>query len=267
MNIVIKTPEMIERMRVASQGAASTLSMIAPHVKVGVTTEELNTLCHEYITQTLGATPAPLNYRGFPKSICTSINHQVCHGIPGPKKLKAGDIINIDVTIIKEGMHGDTSKMFILPGANRLSERLCQVSQQCLYLGIQQVKPGATLGDIARVIEEYAHEHDYTSVRDFCGHGIGETFHEDPQVLHYINAPNADVILKPGMVFTIEPMINAGKHHTKILNDGWTAVTKDRSLSAQWEHTIAVTETGFEILTLREEEREQGITETMIPTH
>ncbi|MCK5885134.1 MAG: type I methionyl aminopeptidase, partial [Alcanivorax sp.] len=197
--------------------------------------------------------PAPLNYHGFPKSICTSVNHQVCHGIPGGKKLKNGDIVNIDITVIKDGWHGDTSKMFMVGSVSPHARKLIESTQQAMYLGIQQVRPGARLGDIGHAIQKFAESRRYSVVREFCGHGIGKVFHEDPQILHY-GKPETGLELKPGMVFTIEPMINLGKRHVKILADGWTAVTKDRSLSAQWEHTLAVTETGFEIFTLRDEE-------------
>lgn len=252
--IPLKTPEELEKMRVAGQLAAKVLEMIGPHVKPGITTEELDEICHDYIVNELKAIPAPLNYRGFPKSICTSVNHQVCHGIPGKKRLKRGDIINIDITVIKDGFHGDTSKMFIVGGKTfPHAERLVRVTQEAMYRAIRAVRPGIDLGLIGQIIQEYAEKHGYSVVREFCGHGIGREFHEPPQVLHY-GKPNTGIRLEPGMVFTIEPMINAGKRHIKILGDGWTVVTRDRSLSAQWEHTVAVTEDGFEVLTLREEE-------------
>ena len=255
MSVTLKSQDEIAKMRVAGQLAAEVLTMIETYVKPGVTTEELNTLCHDYIVNQQQAIPAPLNYKGFPKSICTSVNHQVCHGIPGPKKLKEGDIVNIDVTVIKDDYHGDTSKMYFVGKPKILAERLCRVTQDCLYAGIRLVKPGIHLGDIGAAIQQLAESQRFSVVREFCGHGIGKIFHEEPQVLHY-GTPGTGLRLEPGMTFTIEPMINAGKRHLKILPDGWTAVTKDHSLSAQWEHTIAVTETGYEILTFREEEIE-----------
>ncbi len=253
MGIQLKSKDDIELMRISGQLAAEVLDMIAPHVVPGITTEELDNICHEYIVNTQQAIPAPLNYRGFPKSICTSINYQVCHGIPSKKKLKNGDIVNIDITVIKNGFHGDTSKMFLVGNASPHAKKLIDVTQKALYIGIQQVKPGARLGDIGHAIQKFAESKRYSVVREFCGHGIGKTFHEEPQVLHY-GRPNTGIVLEAGLVFTIEPMINIGKRHVKILPDGWTAITKDRSLSAQWEHTLAVTDSGFEILTLREEE-------------
>jgi len=253
MAIVIKTPEQIEKMRVAGRLAAEVLEMIEPHVKKGVTTDELNQICHDYIVNEQQAVPAPLNYHGFPKSICTSVNHVICHGIPSDKKLKDGDIINIDITVIKDGFHGDTSKMFMVGKPKLIAERLCRVAQECLYLGIDMVKPGVHLGDIGHAIEKHAHKHNFSVVREYCGHGIGEAFHEDPQVLHY-GKPGTGPVLKEGMTFTIEPMINAGKRHCSLLKDGWTVVTKDRSLSAQWEHTLLVTASGVEVLTKRKEE-------------
>jgi methionyl aminopeptidase len=256
MSVIIKTPEEIEKMRVSGRLAAEVLEMIAPYVQPGVTTDELDRRCHDYIVDVQHAIPAPLNYRGFPKSICTSVNHQVCHGIPGNKKLKSGDIINIDITTIKDGFHGDTSKMFFVGEPSVLARRLTKVTYEALWLGIHQVKPGAHLGDIGHIIQQYAESHNYSVVHEYCGHGIGRGFHEDPQVLHY-GAPGTGIKLVPGMCFTIEPMINAGKRQVKMLPDGWTVVTKDRSLSAQWEHTILVTEAGYEVLTLRDEEREQ----------
>lgn len=253
MSISLKTPAEIEKMRIAGRLAAEVLEMIEPHVVPGVSTEELDRLCHQHIVHVQKAIPAPLNYKGFPKSICTSVNHQVCHGIPGPKKLKNGDIVNIDITIIKDGYHGDTSKMFFVGEAPIRAKRLVKVTQECMYLGIQQVRPGARLGDIGHAIQKHAESNGYSVVQEFCGHGIGREFHEDPQVLHY-GKPGTGIALEPGMTFTIEPMINLGKRYVKILSDGWTAVTKDHSLSAQWEHTILVTQGGWEILTLRREE-------------
>lgn len=254
MTILIKTPEEIEKMRVAGRLAAEVLEMIAPYVVKGVSTGQLDKLCHNYITTEQKAIPAPLNYHGFPKSICTSINHVVCHGIPTEeRKLKDGDIINIDITVIKDGYHGDTSAMFVVGKPSILAERLCKVTQECLYESLKLVKPGTHLGDIGAVIQKHAHANNFSVVRDFCGHGIGAAFHEEPQVLHYGKA-GTGAILQAGMCFTIEPMINAGKYATKTLKDGWTAITKDRSLSAQWEHTLLVTDDGCEILTLRQDE-------------
>ena len=247
-------------MRAAGRAAASVLEMIGPHVDVGTTTEHLNSICHDFIVNDLKCIPAPLNYGGgggqmpFPKSICTSVNHVVCHGIPSPsKKLKSGDVLNIDITVIKDGYHGDTSKMFFVGQASVLAKRLAQVTQECLYRGIETVKPGATLGDIGYAIQKHAESHRFSVVREFCGHGIGKVFHDTPQILHYGRRGGGQV-LEEGMTFTIEPMINAGKRHIKILPDQWTAVTKDHKMSAQWEHTLMVTHDGFEIFTLREEE-------------
>ena len=248
MSIHVKTPEEIEKMRVAGRLAGEVLQMIRPHVQAGITTDELDRLCHDYIVNEQGAIPAPLNYKGFPKSICTSINHQVCHGIPSEKKLKKGDILNIDITVIKDGFHGDTSKMFYVGEPSVLARRICEISHECMLIGIEQVKPGARLGDIGHAIQVHAESNNYSVVREYCGHGIGRQFHEEPQVLHY-GEPGTKEILEPGMTFTIEPMINAGKRNVKLLPDGWTVITKDRSLSAQWEHTILVTENGFEVLT------------------
>lgn len=240
-------------MRVAGRLAASVLEMIEPFVKVGISTEELDAVCHDYITNVCQAIPASLNYLGFPKSVCISVNHQVCHGIPGARKLKEGDSLNIDVAVIKDGFYGDTSKMFTVGKVNVLTERLIQVTQECLYLGISMVKPGVRVGDIGAIIQEHAEKNHFSVVREFCGHGVSNVFHEPPNILHYGTA-GAGPILPKGATFTIEPMINAGKRHIKILPDGWTAVTKDHSLSAQWEHTLLVTDEGCEILTLRSEE-------------
>lgn len=248
MAIIIKTPEEIEKIRIASKLAAEVLIMIEPYIKPGITTEELNKICHNYITEVQHAIPAPLGYRGYPKSICTSINHQVCHGIPGPKKLKNGDIINIDITVIKDEYHGDTSKMFFVGKPSILAKRLVETTKECLMLGIEAVKPGAYFGDIGAIIQEHAEKNHFSVVREYCGHGIGKGFHEDPCVLHYGTRGSGE-IMQAGMVFTIEPMINAGKQHTKLLSNNWTAVTKDHSLSAQWEHTILVIKDGHEILT------------------
>jgi methionyl aminopeptidase len=250
MNIIIKTSEEIDKMRVAGRMASEVLLMIAEHIKPGITTGKLDAICHDYIVNTLHAVPAPLNYRGFPKSICTSVNHQVCHGIPGDKALKNGDILNIDVTIIKDGFHGDTSMMFFVGKPSVLAKRLVDTTYAAMRAGINAVKPGARLGDIGHAIQTYAERHNCSVVREYCGHGIGRGFHEDPQVLHY-GQPGTGPELEPGMTFTIEPMLNAGKRHVKVLSDGWTVVTKDHSLSAQWEHTVLVTNDGFEVMTLR----------------
>jgi methionyl aminopeptidase len=254
MSVQIKTPEAIERMRVAGRLAADVLDMIEPHVQPGVTTDELDAICHDFITRVQKAVPAPLNYRGFPKSICTSVNHQVCHGIPGNKRLKRGDIVNVDITVIKDGYHGDTSKMFFVGEPSVLARRLVNVTREAMLRGIRAVQPGATLGDIGHAIQQFVESQGYSVVREYCGHGIGREFHEDPQVLHY-GKPGEGLMLLPGMCFTIEPMVNVGKRFIKLQPDGWTVVTKDRSLSAQWEHTILVTEDGHEVLTLRAEER------------
>ena len=253
MTVTIKTPEDIEKMRIAGRLAAEVLEMIEAHVKPGVTTEELDRLCHDYIVNEQQAIPAPLNYKGFPKSICTSINHVVCHGIPNDKPLKDGDILNIDITVIKDGYHGDTSKMFIVGKAAEWAERLCKVTQECLYKGIELVRPGARLGDIGEVIQKHAEKNGFSVVREYCGHGIGKVFHEEPQVLHYGRA-GTGLELKEGMTFTIEPMLNQGSRFSKLMKDGWTVVTKDRKPSAQWEHTILVTATGCEVLTKRQDE-------------
>ncbi len=255
MSVEIKTPEAIERMRVAGRLAADVLDMIGAHVQPGVTTGQLDAICHDFITRVQKAIPAPLNYRGFPKSICTSVNHQVCHGIPADKRLKRGDIINVDITVIKDGYHGDTSKMFFVGEPSVLARRLVQVTREAMFKGIGAIAPGATLGDVGHAIQDYVESHGYSVVREYCGHGIGREFHEDPQVLHY-GKPGEGLMLRPGMCFTVEPMVNAGKRFIKLLPDGWTVVTKDRSLSAQWEHTVLVTEDGHEILTLRADERD-----------
>ena len=255
MGAIIKTPDEIQKMRVAGKLAAQVLDMIGEHVVKGVTTDELNTICHNYIVDVQGGIPAPLNYGHppFPKSVCTSVNHVICHGIPSDKKLKDGDSVNIDVTVIKDGYHGDSSKMFVVGKPSILTERLIKVTQECLYKAIEIVKPGTTLGDIGHIIQQHAEAHNYSIVREFCGHGIGATFHEEPQVVHY-GRPGTGEVLEAGMCFTIEPMINAGKRNSKILPDQWTVVTKDRSLSAQWEHTLLVTDYGVEILTHRDDE-------------
>jgi len=248
MSATIKNAEEIEKMRVAGQLAGEVLTMIRPHVIPGITTGELDRICHDYIINEQQAIPAPLNYRGFPKSICTSVNHQVCHGIPGDKKLKNGDIVNLDITVIKDGYHGDTSKMFFVGKPSVGAERICRISHECLLLGIELVKPGVRLGDIGHAIQTHAEALHCSIVREYCGHGIGKNFHEDPQVLHY-GTPDTGMELEAGMTFTIEPMVNLGKRHVKLLPDQWTVITKDRSLSAQWEHTILVTDDGHEVLT------------------
>ncbi|MEY2633408.1 MAG: type methionyl aminopeptidase [Pseudomonadota bacterium] len=261
MAITIKTQQEIEKMRVAGRLAAEVLDYIAPFVKVGITTGELDKLCHDYMVNEQGCIPAPLNYapsgyKPYPKSICTSINHQVCHGVPGDKALKNGDIVNLDITVIKDGFHGDTSRMFTLGTPSIQAKRLCEITFECMWIGIAAVKPGAFLGDIGAVIQKHAEGNGYSVVREFCGHGIGRKFHEEPQVMHYGKA-GTGVRLEPGMIFTIEPMINAGKAPIRELGDGWTIVTKDHSLSAQWEHTVLVTETGFEVLTRSAGDRPQ----------
>ncbi|WP_462320796.1 type I methionyl aminopeptidase [Halochromatium sp.] len=254
MSVAIKSAEEIEKMRVAGRLAASVLEMIEAQVVPGVTTGELDRMCHEFIVNELDAIPAPLNYRGFPRSICTSVNNQVCHGIPGNKRLKKGDIVNIDITVIKDGYHGDTSKMFFVGEPTVLARRLVEITQQAMRIGIAAAGPGATLGDIGHAIQTFVEKHRFSVVREYCGHGIGREFHEEPQVLHY-GKPGDGLRLQPGMCFTIEPMVNAGKRFVKLLPDGWTVVTKDRALSAQWEHTILITDDGREVLTLRDEER------------
>jgi len=250
MKIVLKTPAQIEKMREAGRLAAEVLDMIGEHVKPGVSTEDLDRLCYEHIVKQQKAVPANLGYKGFPKTICTSVNNVICHGIPNPAKvLKDGDIINIDVTVIRDGFHGDTSRMYYAGTPGVMAKRLCETTREAMWRGIRTVKPGATLGDVGHAIQVYAEGNRFSVVREYCGHGIGEVYHEDPQVLHY-GQPNSGPKLVPGMTFTIEPMINEGTRHTRLLPDGWTVVTKDHKLSAQWEHTIAVTDDGFEVLTL-----------------
>jgi len=256
MSIVIKSEAEINAMRIAGRLASEVLDFITPHVKPGVTTGQLDALCHDYMVNVQQTIPAPLNYappgyRPFPKSICTSVNHQVCHGIPGDKVLKQGDVVNLDITVIKDGFHGDTSRMFSVGEPSIAARRLCEVSFECMWLGIDQVVPGATLGDIGHVIQKHAESLGFSIVREFCGHGIGRKFHEEPQVLHYGRPATGEKLL-PGMIFTIEPMVNAGRREIRELSDGWTIVTKDHSLSAQWEHTVLVTDTGFEVLTVSE---------------
>ncbi|WP_424191493.1 type I methionyl aminopeptidase [Ampullimonas aquatilis] len=254
MPIHIKSAEEIEKMRIAGKLAAEVLDYITPFVKPGITTGELDKLCHDYMVNVQQTIPAPLNYtppgyKPYPKSICTSVNHQVCHGIPGDKVLKNGDVVNLDITVIKDGYHGDTSRMFYVGEASIAAKRLTEITYECMWLGIAQVKPGATLGDIGHVIQQHAEKAGFSVVREFCGHGIGSKFHEEPQILHY-GRPGTLEKIRAGMIFTIEPMINAGRREIKELGDGWTIVTRDRSLSAQWEHTILVTETGYEVLTV-----------------
>ena len=254
MPVSIKTAAEIDTMRVAGRLAAEVLDMIETHMQPGVTTAELDTLCHDYIVSVQHAIPAPLNYHGFPKSICTSVNHVVCHGIPADRNLKNGDIVNVDITVIKDGFHGDTSKMFFIGEPSIKARRLVETCYECLRTGIDMVRPSVRLGDIGAAIQQLAESRKFSIVREYCGHGIGREFHEEPQVLHY-GSPDTGMELQAGMTFTIEPMINAGKRHVKLLPDNWTVVTKDRSLSAQWEHTLLVTETGREVLTARAEER------------
>jgi methionyl aminopeptidase len=255
MSIIIKTPDEIERMRVAGRLAAEVLDHVTAHVQPGVTTARLDRICHDYMVYVQGTIPAPLDYAPpgyppFPKSICASVNHQVCHGIPNDRPLRKGDVVNLDITVIKDEFHGDTSRMFVVGGETSiLAKRLCAVTYECLWLGIAAVRPGGKLGDVGHAIQKHAEHHGFSVVREFCGHGIGRKFHEEPQVLHY-GKPNTGVELQPGMTFTIEPMINAGRAAVSELPDGWTIVTKDRSLSAQWEHTVLVTDTGVEVLTL-----------------
>ena len=245
-------------MRVAGRLASEVLDYITPHVRPGVSTGKLNDLCHHYMVEVQGTVPAPLNYappghRPYPKSICTSVNHQVCHGVPGDRVLKPGDILNIDITVIKDGFHGDTSRMFYVGNPSIQARRLCEVTYECLWKGIREVRPGARLGDIGQAIQAHAEEHGYSVVREFCGHGVGRKFHEEPQVLHY-GRPGTGLTLEPGMTFTIEPMINAGRPEIRQLADGWTVVTSDGSISAHWEHTVALTEDGPRVLTARFDE-------------
>jgi len=241
-------------MRIAGRLAADVLDMIGDYVEPGVTTDELNAICHKHITEVQNAVPAPLNYRGFPKSICTSVNHVVCHGIPSDRTLKSGDVVNIDITVIKDGFHGDTSRMFFVGKPGIQARRLAEVAYEGMWLGIEKLAPGKHLGDVGAAIQQHIEKNRFSVVREYCGHGIGRAFHEDPQVLHYGTA-GAGLELKAGMTLTVEPMVNAGKPQVKLLPDGWTVVTKDHSLSAQWEHTVLVTDTGFEVLTLGAEQR------------
>ncbi len=252
MSISIKSKNDIKKMKNAGQKAANVLEMLTEHVVPGVTTGELDTIAFKYITEELKCIPANIGYSGFPKTLCTSINNVICHGIPSENKsLKSGDIVNIDVTVIDDGWHGDTSRMYMVGKVPAHAKRLVDITKDCLFAGINEVKPGATLGDIGFAIQELAEKNHYSVVRDYCGHGIGKTYHEEPQIMHYGNRGEG-LKLQEGMCFTIEPMINLGTYHTKILNDGWTVVTKDGKLSAQWEHTVAVTSSGHEILTLGE---------------
>lgn len=250
----LKSAADIAQMREAGRLAADVLDMIGEHVKPGISTEELDRICHEYIVGVQKAVPAPLGYRGYPKSICTSVNHVVCHGIPGDRRLKQGDVVNVDVTVIKDGFHGDSSRMYLVGKVSAHVQRLVEVTREAMWIGIRAVRPGARLGDIGAAIQQFVETNHYSVVREYCGHGIGRGFHEDPQVLHY-GTPGTGLVLRPGMTFTIEPMVNAGKRDVRLLPDGWTVVTRDHSLSAQWEHTLLVTETGHEVLTLGAAER------------
>jgi methionyl aminopeptidase len=252
MGVSIKSSEEIDKMRVAGRLAADVLKMIEAHVEPGITTQQLNDICHDFMVNEQSVVPAPLNYRGFPRSICTSVNHVVCHGIPADKKLKNGDIINIDITVIKDGYHGDTSRMFIVGKPSVQGQRISRIAYECMKIGIEMIRPGIRLGDIGHAIQQHAEKNRCSVVREYCGHGIGKVFHEDPQVLHY-GRPHTGLMLEPGMTFTVEPMINLGKRQVKLLPDDWTVVTKDHSLSAQWEHTNLVTDSGYEILTLHPE--------------
>lgn len=249
MNVTLKTAAEQEKMRVAGRLAAEVLDMIGDHVVPGVTTEELDRICHDYIVKTQRSIPANLNYKGYPKTICASVNHVVCHGIPGDRVLKGGDILNIDVTVIHEGFHGDTSRMYFVGKPSVQAQRLTDVCFEAMWRGINAVRPGAYLGDIGHAIQSYVEANNFSVVREYCGHGIGRVYHEDPQVLHY-GEPGTGLKLQPGMTFTVEPMVNAGRRHVRTLPDGWTVVTKDHSLSAQWEHTVLVTSTGVDVLTL-----------------
>jgi methionyl aminopeptidase len=249
MAVTIKTAAEQDKMRAAGRLAADVLDMIGPHVQAGITTGEIDRICHDFIVNEQKAIPAPLNYRGFPRSICTSVNHVVCHGIPGDRKLRDGDIVNIDITVIKDGFHGDTSRMFGIGEVPVVARRLMAVCHESMWAGIRQIRPGATLGDLGHAVQHVAESERFSVVREYCGHGIGRVFHEDPQVLHY-GSPGTGLPLRAGMTFTVEPMINAGKRNVRLLADGWTVVTKDHSLSAQWEHTVLVTDSGFEVLTL-----------------
>ncbi|WP_318376931.1 type I methionyl aminopeptidase [Enterobacter sp.] len=248
MTIKLHTQEEIELARAAGQAAASVLAMIGPHVRPGITTDELDRLCHDFIVNELKITPANIGYQGYTRTVCTSVNHVVCHGIPAEKVLKKGDIVNIDVAVIKDGWYGDTSRMYFVGEPSIRAKRLVDITYASMVAGIKTVRPGATLGDIGAAIQRVAEDAGFSVVREYCGHGVGQIYHDEPQILHY-GVPGTGTVLKPGMIFTIEPMINAGKAATSVLSDGWTVVTKDRSLSAQWEHTVAVTENGYDLLT------------------
>ncbi|MGI9200481.1 MAG: type I methionyl aminopeptidase [Woeseiaceae bacterium] len=254
MTVTIKTEEEQAKMRVAGRLAADVLDMIGEHVKPGITTDQLNDICHQFITEIQDAVPAPLNYRGFPKSICTSVNHVVCHGIPGDRKLKNGDAVNIDITVIKDGFHGDTSRMFFVGKPGVQAQRLADIAFEGMWLGIEELAAGKQLGDVGAAVQKHVEKNRFSVVKEYCGHGIGRVFHEDPQVLHYGKA-GTGMALKAGMTLTVEPMVNAGKASVKLLPDGWTVVTKDHSLSAQWEHTVLITDTGYEVLTLGADDR------------
>ena len=247
--VTIKTADEQKKMRVACRLAADVLDMIGEHVVPGVTTEELDRICHDYIVNVQQAIPANVNYRGFPKTICASVNHVVCHGIPSDKRLRAGDILNIDVTVIRDGFHGDTSRMYFVGKPPAHAQHLSETCHEAMWRGIEVVRPGVHLGDIGHAIQSFVEDHHFSVVREYCGHGIGRVYHEDPQVLHY-GEPGTGIAVKAGMTFTIEPMVNAGRRHVRLLPDGWTVITKDHSLSAQWEHTVLVTDTGFDVLTL-----------------
>ena len=249
MTVTIKTTEEQQKMRVAGRLAADVLDMVGDYVKPGVTTGEIDEICHKFITEQQDAIPAPLNYKGFPKSICTSVNHVVCHGIPGERRLKTGDAVNIDITVIKDGFHGDTSRMFFVGKPNVRATRLVEVAYESMWLGIEQLAPGKHLGDVGAAIQKHVEKNRFSVVREYCGHGIGRQFHEDPQVLHY-GKPGTGMTLRAGMTLTVEPMVNAGKAPVRLLPDGWTVVTRDHSLSAQWEHTVLITDDGYEVLTL-----------------
>jgi methionyl aminopeptidase len=255
MTVTIKNPDEQEKMRIAGRLAADVLDMIGDYVKPGITTNEINDICHKYIVEVQDAIPAPLNYRGFPKSVCTSVNHVVCHGIPGDRKLKAGDAVNIDITVIKDGFHGDTSRMFFAGPPGVQAKRLAQVAFDGMWLGINELAPGKRLGDVGEAIQKFVEKQRCSIVKEYCGHGIGRGFHEDPQVLHY-GSRGTGLELREGMTLTVEPMVNAGRPSVKLLPDGWTVVTKDHSLSAQWEHTVLITDSGYEVLTLAAADRQ-----------
>ena len=247
--ITLKTPEEQQKLRIAGALAADVLDMIGEHVVPGISTDELDSICHDYIVNVQQAIPANVGYRGFPKTVCTSVNHVVCHGIPNERRLKAGDIVNIDVAVIKDGYHGDTSRMYYAGQPPVLAQRLSEICKQAMWRGIDAARPGAHLGDVGHAIQSFAEAEGFSVVREYCGHGIGRVYHEDPQILHY-GEPGTGLEIVPGMVFTVEPMINAGRRHVRVLPDGWTVVTKDHMLSAQWEHMVLVTPTGHEVLTL-----------------